>query len=210
MLDPGAASARCPAITGYKWQIQVCVTSVHRTRGCMGDERSRQTSAWSARETRQPPGTNMGKTTRSSSTQLNVLTDQNSHLVRRHKMSYFLASVYAMGKCDRNAFRLLALLTLLWLRWLRWSEIQHNRMAIQKYIFFVVANELYSRDYIYLGASIILVKRDKLLLESRQFLCKAFIFFWVTPFVICIWKHFLRMTFQVIWYSVALLHIKSE
>lgn len=73
MLDPGAASfptgwARCPAITGYKWQIQVCVTSVHRSRGCMGDERSRQTSAWSARETSQPPGTNMGKTSRSNST----------------------------------------------------------------------------------------------------------------------------------------------
>lgn len=73
MLDPGAASfptgwARCPAITGYKWQIHVCVTSVHRSRGCMGDERSRQTSAWSARETRQPPGTIMGKTSRSNST----------------------------------------------------------------------------------------------------------------------------------------------
>lgn len=78
MLDPGAASARCPAITGYKWQIQVCVTSVRRTRGCMGDERSRQTSAWSARETRQPPGTNMGK--KSSSNSTNMLTVRNRHL----------------------------------------------------------------------------------------------------------------------------------
>lgn len=28
-------------------------------------------------------------------TQLHVLTDQNRHLVGRHKISYFLASVYA-------------------------------------------------------------------------------------------------------------------